>query len=165
MTKRSFFERITGTIRMDTESIDNESKFDDGEYFELDSEPSNTRKIQPTEVREADYDDEIGTLPVDMYIKDDFIVVKAIIAGVRKTDLEIDLSRDKVIIKGSRNDRQSAPPENYVFQELYWGKFERIIDLPVEIDIEDATATEEDGMIILRLPKVDKYRTTKLRVE
>jgi HSP20 family molecular chaperone IbpA len=50
-------------------------------------------------------------------------------------------------------------------KELYWGTFSRAILLPQEIEIEDAEAIEKHGLLIIRLPKLDKNRQAKVRVK
>ncbi len=37
--------------------------------------------------------------------------------------------------------------------------------LPAEIDVDEAEAVEKFGLLILRLPKLDKNRQTKLKVK
>jgi HSP20 family protein len=55
--------------------------------------------------------------------------------------------------------------DNFFFKELYWGTFTRTIVLPQEIEVEGAEAVEKHGLLIIRLPKIDKGRQTKLRVK
>ena len=55
--------------------------------------------------------------------------------------------------------------EDFFVQELYWGGFSRTITLPEEIDVDAAEAIEKHGLLILKLPKVDKCRKTKLKIK
>jgi HSP20 family protein len=54
--------------------------------------------------------------------------------------------------------------EDYFHRELYWGSFSRTIMLPAEIEVEEAEAVEKHGLLILRLPKIDKNKQTRLKV-
>src|SRR3989344_358114 len=111
-------------------------------------------------------DDETdGELSVDVYETPTQIIVKAIIAGVKKEDLDISLSRDMVSIKGSRTSESTIDEGDYFHKELYWGSFSRTVLLPQEVDIEKAEATEDKGLLTIRLPKVDKGKQAKLRVK
>lgn len=106
-----------------------------------------------------------GELTVDVFETPTHIIVKAIIAGVRKDDLEINVSRDMVSIRGKREELEEIEEENYYHKELFWGSFARTIILPQEVDIDKAEALEDKGMLTLKLPKVDKARQAKIKVK
>lgn len=110
-------------------------------------------------------EDVASELAVDVYQTPDEVVVKAMAAGVKPEDLDIDISRDMVVISGSRKEGSIAEQGDYIHRELYWGSFTRTIMLPEEIDPETTIATEKNGLIIIRLPKIDKKRRTKVRVK
>lgn len=154
---RSFFEKLTGSIRMDDPS--------ESEVIEK-KIPS---KLPPTTSSqdEAWFDEtpEEGQLTVDVYQTPTEIVIKSMVAGVKPEDLDIAITRDMVTIKGKRETERFVKEEDYFHQELYWGSFSRTIMLPAEVDVEEAEAIEKHGLLILRLPKVDKNRQTRLRVK
>lgn len=104
-----------------------------------------------------------GELTVDVYETSSAIIIKTIVAGVRKEDLEINVSRDMVSIKGKR-ESEIIDEQDYFHRELFWGSFSRTILLPQEIDIDKAEAIEDKGMLTLKLPKVDKTRQAKIKV-
>lgn len=106
-----------------------------------------------------------GELPVDMYQTGDSIVIRALVAGVSPDDLDIAITRDMVTIKGRREEIQEAADEDYFHRELFWGGFTRTILLPEEILIDEADAQEKHGLLEITLPKVDKQRSTKLKVK
>ncbi len=112
-----------------------------------------------------DEEDRDGELTVDVYQTADMIVVKSMIAGVRPEDLDIAITRDMVTIRGKREEERIARDEDYFARELYWGSFSRAIELPEEIDVDEAEAIEKHGLLILKLPKLDKKRQSKLKVK
>lgn len=114
---------------------------------------------------EEEPEEDVGELSVDMYRMKDAIIIKAMIAGIQKSDIDISLSRDQITITGARYDTLDDEPGETHFQELYWGKFERSIDLPEEVDIELAEAHEAHGLLTLVLPLIDKQRKAKLKVQ
>ncbi len=150
--KRSFFERLTGTVRM----------ADDSE------ESLQPRKIQNTDSDSGSWIDkdteEEGELTIDMYQTPDMVVVKTMIAGVRPEDLDISITRDVVTIRGKREEERAVEEDEFIAHELYWGSFSRTITLPQEIDVDEAEAIEKHGLLILKLPKLDKKRQSKLKV-
>jgi HSP20 family protein len=58
-----------------------------------------------------------------------------------------------VTIRGKREENQSAQGDDYFIRELYWGTFSRTISLPQEVEVEEAEASEKNGLITIRLPK------------
>jgi HSP20 family molecular chaperone IbpA len=146
--KKSFFERLTGTVRMD------EDREDDTE--------SETPKNLASWVDDEEEKD--GELTVDVYQTSDMIIIKAMIAGVHPEDLDISITRDLITIRGEREEEKTAKEDDYFMRELYWGSFSRTITLPEEIDVDEAEAVEKHGLLILKLPKLDKKRQSKLKV-
>lgn len=162
MKKSSFLERLTGAVTM--------SKYDevldeDHEFGE--EEPQGHRHEEESEWHgNQDYEDEPqeGELPVDMYHTGDAIVIRAIVAGVSPEDLDISITRDLVTIRGVREEYQETGSDDYFNKELFWGGFTRTLVLPEEVVIDEAEAHEKHGMLEIRLPKVDKGRSTRLKV-
>lgn len=151
--KRSFFERLTGVVRAsDEESL--VEKSNDVDQHD-DDDTSWTDKETEQE----------GELTVDVYQTSDSIVIKSMIAGVRPEDLDISITRDVVTIHGKREEEKTIEEEDFITKELYWGSFSRTIALPAEIDVDEAEAIEKHGLLILKLPKLDKRKKSKLKVK
>jgi HSP20 family protein len=87
------------------------------------------------------------------------------VAGVRPEDLQINIARDMITIKGKREENRTINEDNYFTKELYWGAFSRTILLPQEIETEEAEATERHGLLTIKLPKIDKDRKMNLKVK
>ena len=105
-----------------------------------------------------------GQLTIDVYQTPSDVVIKTMVAGVKPEDLDIDISRDMVTIRGKRESEKVVSEEDYFHKELYWGSFSRTVLLPQEIDVEEAEAIEKHGLLIIRLPKINKDKQTKLKV-
>ena len=148
---RSFFEKLTGTMRMD-----------DSLETKADNKPISKPGIKESWEEE---NPEEGQLTIDVYQTPGEIVIKSMVAGVKPEDLDISITRDMVVIKGKRETERFVKDEDYYHQELYWGTFSRTIMLPAEVNVEEAEAVEKHGLLIIRLPKVDKNRQTRLRVK
>jgi HSP20 family protein len=146
--KRSFFERLTGTVRMDEEQ-----------------ETKPVKKAPTDAASWVEEEDKDAELTIDVYQTADMIVVKSMIAGVRPEDLDVSITRDQITIRGSREEERVARDEDYFARELFWGSFSRTIQLPEEIDVDEAEAVEKHGLLILKLPKLDKKRQSKLKVK
>src|SRR3989344_4960188 len=149
--KRSFFERLTGAVRLDEEK----------ELLEKESNFGRTAKPNIFEENE----EEEAQLTVDVYHTPTEIVIKTMVAGVKPDDLDVSITRDSVTIRGKRSEDRTLSSDEYLHRELYWGSFVRTITLLEEIDVDGAEASEKYGMLVLHLPKLDKNRQTRLRVK
>ncbi len=158
--KPSFLQRLTGSVSMRAY----EDEMDDD--LDTDAVPESTRERESTwhHTDIAPPASEEGELPIDMFQTGEHIVIRALIAGVSPDDLDIAITRDMVTIKGSRDEEREAADEDYFHRELYWGGFSRTILLPEEILIDEAEAKEKHGLLEIILPKVDKDRSTRLKV-
>lgn len=146
--RRSFFERLTGSISLGTE----EENFDYG----------TPAVIKDDWAEETELD---GELAVDVFEKPTEIIVQAMVAGVKPEDLDVNVTREMVTIKGKRESMREINADNYFQKELYWGSFSRTILLPVEVESEEADASEKNGLLTIRIPKIDRGRASKLKVK
>ncbi len=154
--KRSFFERITGSV-----------KVNDGMHRETEM-PKKDRVFQQVASEEPQNileQVEEAQLTVDMWQTTDEIVVQAIVGGVKPEDLDVSISRDMVTLRGTREKHHEAHGTDYFYQELYWGTFSRSILLPQEVDSDEAQATIKNGLLTIHLPKLDKTKVQKLKVK
>lgn len=149
-TKRSFLEKIKGVM-----TIGNK---------DLDADELEETIVEVTEEESIMNEEEEGQLAVDMFQTPTDIIIKTMVAGVKPEDLDISITRDMVTIHGRRLDSYDAADNDFFHRELYWGAFSRTIVLPAEIEIEEAEAKEQHGLLTLVLPKIDKNRQSKLKV-
>lgn len=105
-----------------------------------------------------------GQLAVDVYQTQDDIVVKAPVAGVEESHIDIVVSSTELTIKGERKEEKEVADENYHTHECYWGTFSRMVTLPVEGDAEGSRATFKNGILTVRIPKSKKGQARKLHV-
>jgi HSP20 family protein len=166
MKKPSFLERLTGSMKADKydDVLDDEHEFGEEDTHS----PKNDDYEGESEWHGQSGPDEEaqdGELPVDMYQTGDAIVIRALVAGVSPDDLDIAITRDMVTIRGSREEYREAADDDYYHRELFWGSFSRTLLLPEEVVIDEADAQEKHGMLEIRLPKVDKGRSARLKVK
>lgn len=154
--RRSFFERLTGAVNV----------ADDYEFEEERQVPV-ARNGKNGAAKADDWSEEQaeGQLAVDVYQTPTHIVVKTMVAGVKPEDLDVSITRDMVTVKGKRERQVEVGDQDHFFQELYWGAFSRTILLPQEVEVEGAEAVEKHGLLIIRLPKIDKSKQAKLKVK
>lgn len=154
LKKRSFFERLTSGIKLkDEDEMEVEDIEQEGQLREGDIEG------------EWMEEEEDAQLTVDVYQTPEEIIIQTMVAGVKPEDLQIEISRDMITIKGKREEDRTISEENFFSRELYWGSFSRTILLPEEIDPDQAEATEKHGLLMVKLPKIDKDKKTKIKIK
>lgn len=105
-----------------------------------------------------------GQLAIDIYQTENELVIRSAIAGVKPEFLDISLEKDIITIKGKRG-KPFEEKEDYFSQECYWGPFSRELILPVEVDPNLAEATMKEGILTIRLPKIEREKKKKIIVK
>ncbi|HEY4521572.1 MAG TPA: Hsp20/alpha crystallin family protein [Candidatus Paceibacterota bacterium] len=152
MDKMSFFEKLTGSVKIVEQETPQNNVFA-GEV-----------KAKRDVVQELSEPEE-GQLTLDMWQNPDEIVVQTIVGGVKPEDLDVSISHDMVTIRGKREKSKEVTDKDHFYQELYWGTFSRSILLPQEVDSDESEATIKNGLLTIRLPKLDKAKIQKLKVK
>lgn len=106
-----------------------------------------------------------GQLTIDVYQTAGDIVVESAIAGVRPDDIDINVTNDSITIRGERKREHTIKDEDYFYQECYWGRFSRSVILPQEVDPDSASVSFKNGVLTVKLPKVNKKKNRKLKVK
>lgn len=160
----SFFSRLTGSGDEYTDYFEDPKAAH--AVFSGEGEERRAHITPRTGERDENWagEEPTGELAVDVYQTPDAIVVKALIAGVHPGTVDISLTREMLTISGSRSDEREVDEEHYFQRELYWGSFSRTILLPEEVDVDLAEASERHGILMIRLPKINKKKQTKLKV-
>lgn len=153
--KKSFFDRLTGAVNADEHDAFIDDMSPDVEDVTI--HPS-SQDTEPAPAQEA------AELTVDMYTTEDYIMIHTFVAGVAPDELDVSISMEMVTISGRRDHPDNPGKDEYLHEELYWGPFARTIVLPEEIDTEGAEASENHGLLTIKLPRIDKKKATKLKI-
>lgn len=103
-------------------------------------------------------------LPMDAYITDDAIVIRADVPGITGDALDITLEGDTLTIRGEI-ERESAENRKYVLLERPTGKFERTLTINTPIDHDHVEANFENGVLTLTLPKAEAVKPRQISVK
>ena len=101
---------------------------------------------------------------LDVIDRDNTVLVRAEVPGVRKNSLEVEASDLYVKIKGTVEHEETREDEHYRIAETSRGAFERTVSLPSEVDSAKAKASFKDGVIEVTLPKLDRSRPHQLKL-
>jgi len=108
--------------------------------------------------------EEEGELTIDLYETENELVLESVVGGVKISDLDISITNDMITIKGKRVKEDQEKIEKVYYNECFWGPFSRSLILPKEINADKAKATLKNGLLTIRLPKVEKTKEKILKI-
>jgi len=108
---------------------------------------------------------EEGQLSIDVYEKQNKLIVKSTIAGVKTEDIDISINNDMLTIRGKREETEKIEDGQYLYRECYWGAFSRSVILPVEVQAEKIEASLENGVLTIILPKAKSSKQISIKVK
>ena len=86
------------------------------------------------------------------------------IPGVAKQDITVNVNNDLLTITGERKQPEKKENEQWIRNEISYGKFERTITLPYSVDVEKVTASQENGILNVVLPKHENARPKQITI-
>lgn len=102
---------------------------------------------------------------VDIVDRDNQVIVRAEVPGVLKEDLKVTVSDSTLTIKGHTEREEEERRDDYYRHELSYGDFTRTLELPAEVDGSKVEAKMKDGILEIRLPKVEQAKPREVKVE
>ncbi|YAI81253.1 MAG: Hsp20/alpha crystallin family protein [cyanobacterium endosymbiont of Rhopalodia sterrenbergii] len=95
---------------------------------------------------------------------DDTILLKLETPGMKAEDLDIQVTKEAVYIKGERKQEVVSEDKGITQSEFRYGKFERAVALPSLVDNTNVTAEYKDGILHLTIPKAEDERNKVVKV-
>ncbi|NLU49465.1 MAG: Hsp20/alpha crystallin family protein [Syntrophomonadaceae bacterium] len=103
---------------------------------------------------------------IDMYETDSEVVVSAEVPGVEsKNDIEVSVSENQLSLSGEIKKTRDVSEQGIHRSERYYGRFYRTIPLPPYVDTEASTASYNNGILEIRIPKTDERQGRSRRLE
>lgn len=102
---------------------------------------------------------------VDLSETDAAVHVSAELPGVKQEEIEVEVHADTLRICGEKKDERVVTEHNFHSVERTFGRFDRTIVLPAEVDVRQAEATFKDGVLSITLPKVKSAAAQKIQVK
>jgi HSP20 family protein len=99
---------------------------------------------------------------MDIFEKDDKYVVKAEVPGIKMEDIDISIMGDLLTLKGEKNEESETKEDDYYRREMSYGSFSRSIRLPSSVDVDRITASCDDGILEIDLPKAGVVTPKKI---
>ena len=103
---------------------------------------------------------------IDVYEKDNSVIVRADLPGMKKEDIRLQLDGDILTISGETNREKEQRKKGYYYTERSFGRIQRSIRLPEGTQKEKIKASYKDGVLSVEIPTVktadDKARDIEI---
>lgn len=107
---------------------------------------------------------EVWSIPLDVVQNDDELVVTASVPGTTKDEIDVSVVDDVLTIRAEAKNSSSKESKSYLLRERRTGTYYRALRLPETIDYEKAGSTFKDGVLTIRLPKLESKKARKLEI-
>ena len=102
---------------------------------------------------------DLGTSPaVDVFEEGGSIVVKADLPGLGRKDIAVKLIDNTLEISGEKKTEEKVDRRDFLKVERSYGKFSRTLRLPEGLDGEHVTANFVDGVLEIKIPRIESKR-------
>jgi HSP20 family protein len=105
-----------------------------------------------------------GVLAAEVFDDDDNIVVRLEAPGMEKTDFDLKVLGDRLLVRGEKHIERERTEGRYHVTECAYGRFERTIPLPERVDSDKAQASYKSGVLKVELPKAAPQRRAAIKV-
>ena len=97
--------------------------------------------------------------------KGDTFLVRADLPGLRKEDVDVEVTENAISIRGERREEHQEEREGYWRSEREYGQFHRTIPLPDGVIVDNAQATFKDGVLEVSMPCAPSQANRGRKVE
>jgi HSP20 family protein len=101
---------------------------------------------------------------IDMWEENDQVMVRADVPGVEPEDLELYCTDDTLIVRGESRTSDEREERGYHHRERRYGRFERVLPLPAQVDREKIQASFKNGVLEVRMPCTENSRQRMQRI-
>ena len=101
---------------------------------------------------------------IEMFERDGKLVITADLPGTKKSDVNVELHHDHVVIQGERRQDQTVNERGFYRSERSYGSFFRSIPLPKGVDGDSAKATFEDGVLRVEMKAPEQRKARQLDI-
>lgn len=109
--------------------------------------------------------EEFAAPAVDLYDKGNEVVLKAELPGMKKEDVEVDISDHMITISGEKKKEEKVENKDYYRLERSSGRFTRTFTLPENVETDKSKASFHDGVLEVHIPKSAEAQGKKKKLE
>ncbi|TVQ52100.1 MAG: Hsp20/alpha crystallin family protein [Phycisphaerales bacterium] len=102
--------------------------------------------------------------PTNVWEDNGTLYLEAELPGMREDEIDVTISGHELVLKGTPKPEEMPEGATPLIRERDVPSFSRVIHLPVEIDQAKITATLENGILTLTMPKTESARSRQIKV-
>jgi len=102
---------------------------------------------------------------VDMHETKDELILTVELPGVSEKDVKVSITGDLLSIRGERRTADEIKDQKILHVERAYGQFERLIQLPMDVQADKVKATYRDGVLQVTLPKAEELKPREIKVD
>lgn len=102
---------------------------------------------------------------LDMYEKDNAIIVELSLAGVSPNDVKISIEDNVLNIEGKAERKREVDEAQYYRKEVRTGSFHRVVSLPAAVIAADTKAEYDKGILKITMPKKEAPQPTSVEIK
>lgn len=103
--------------------------------------------------------------PVDIYEKDDNLVIETPITGIEPEKVDVSVEDNTLILKGKSEKKSEIDEKDYYRKEVRYGSFYRAVSLPAKVIGDKAEAEYKDGLLRVVIPKSAEAKEKKVKIK
>lgn len=108
----------------------------------------------------------LGSVRIDVHETENEVIATCDIPGLeKKEDVHLEVENNRLTIKGTIHRTNEVKEENMHKRERYTGSFHRIVGLPSPVKEQGIKATYKNGVLEVRMPKVDDQTNRRIDVD
>ena len=102
---------------------------------------------------------------VDIRETDDALLVQAELPGIAKEDITLEIKDGVLTLSGERRYEKDVKEEHVHRVERMYGQFSRSFSLPRNVDADKVDAQMKDGVLQVRLPKLESAKPKAIAIK
>jgi HSP20 family protein len=104
-------------------------------------------------------------LALDVRTTEDAYEIDAALPGVKPEDVDISVLGETLTITARTNSDQSGNDDGYSYREIRRGSFSRTVTMPTSVKADAASATFENGLLHLSIPKAEEAKPRQIQIK
>ena len=105
-----------------------------------------------------------SVLAAEVFDDDERVVVRMEVPGMEADEFEVEVVDDTLLVRGEKRLQRERSEGRYHVHERAYGRFERAVPLPDEVDVSQSSARYSRGVLRVELPKPESAKRHRVRV-
>jgi HSP20 family protein len=103
-------------------------------------------------------------LPLDVKEADGGYEIQASVPGFKPDEVDVTITDGLLRIQAQHSEESRKEEGGYLRREVAFGNYQRAIQLPADVKAEGVSATFENGILTVKVPRAPRPQPTKIQV-